>query len=151
MLTLYWLTAFPGQTSGRDDVFVFIDTLFKWTTCCNNGNHFQGHEHPIIWIHGVLWSLGFRWIGLPELIVRDKDTHLTASDAWSSFAALQARLPLSVAHHPRTDGQSEVFNRILRQLLRQSVSRFCAASEVVIPACLFTYHNTFNYRSGAKY
>jgi hypothetical protein len=62
-------------------------------------------------------GLVFCWVGLLERIVSDRDTRLTASAVRSLCALLQILLRLSVAYHPQSDGQSEVFNRPVLELL----------------------------------
>jgi hypothetical protein len=57
-------------------------------------------------------------------------------------AAVQVRLRLSLAYHPQTDGQPEVFNRTLLELLRRAVNQCHSNWEGVIPAFLYAYHST---------
>jgi transposase InsO family protein len=70
----------------------------------------------------VLWAGVFCWIGLPSSIVGDRDARLTASQTRALCKSLEIQMKLSVAYHPQTDGQTEMFNRTLLALLRSAVN-----------------------------
>ncbi|CAK9779336.1 unnamed protein product [Cutaneotrichosporon oleaginosum] len=56
--------------------------------------------------------------GVPEMVVTDRGTQFT-SDFWRSLSARAGTdLRFSTAHHPRTDGQTEIVNQWLDQYLR---------------------------------
>jgi transposase InsO family protein len=63
-------------------------------------------------LSAALWKHMFSWIGLPHIILGDRDTRLTAKKMRSVCQYLGTRLIRSTAYHPQTDGQTENFNRI---------------------------------------
>jgi hypothetical protein len=64
----------------------------------------------------------FRYFGLPERIISDRDTKFT-SHFWTALHKnLGTKLNISTANHPQTDGRSEKTNATLEDILRMYVS-----------------------------
>jgi Integrase zinc binding domain/Chromo (CHRromatin Organisation MOdifier) domain len=60
----------------------------------------------------------FRWFGLPQKIISDRDPHFTSHFGKSITKALGITQNLSTAFHPQTDGLSERKNQWIEQYLR---------------------------------
>ncbi|POM74144.1 Hypothetical protein PHPALM_8945 [Phytophthora palmivora] len=60
----------------------------------------------------------FRYHGLPETIVSDRDPRFTGAFWDTPFQLLGTKLKLSTADHPQTDGQTERVNGVLQDTLR---------------------------------
>jgi len=57
-----------------------------------------------VWVH----------FGIPQFIISNRD-NMFLSTFWSSlWSMLDTKLTISIAFHPKTDGQTEVVNRIMR-------------------------------------
>ena len=96
----------------------------------------------------VLWVKVFSWIGLPESIIGDRDSRLTASRMRELCKALGTRVISSTAYHPQTDGQSDKFHRALLSMLRAFVNKYHSNWESLIPSLLYAYHNTLHSATG---
>jgi Integrase zinc binding domain len=59
----------------------------------------------------------FRWFGLPQKIISDRDPHFTSHLGKSLAKALAISRNLSTAFHPQTDGLSERKNQWVEQYL----------------------------------
>lgn len=61
--------------------------------------------------------------GLPNRIIVDRDKKW-ATDFWRSVAvSYGCTMALSSSHHPQTDGQTEVLNAMIEQMLRAYVAK----------------------------
>ena len=86
--------------------------------------------------------------GIPKTIVSDRDTLFT-SRFWESFQeAMGTQLCLSTAYHPQSDGQTEILNKILEDLLRACVLDFGGNWEDHIHLVEFTYNNSYQSTIG---
>ena len=65
----------------------------------------------------------FKYHGLPTSIVSDRDPKMTSLFWKGLFENLGARLNFSLAYHPQTDGQSEIVNSTILDLLKRYVSK----------------------------
>jgi hypothetical protein len=67
--------------------------------------------------------------GLPERIIADRDKHWSTAFWKSVVSNYGSIMALSSSHHPQTDGQTEILNATIEQMLRAYVARdqaFCA-------------------------
>jgi hypothetical protein len=60
----------------------------------------------------------FRWFGIPQKIISDRDPRFTSHFAWELTKGLGIDQNLSTAFHPQTDGLSERANQWIEQYLR---------------------------------
>jgi hypothetical protein len=79
--------------------------------------------------------------GLPKLIVSDRDTRITAAFWQELFKSFGSRLNISTAHHPQTDGQTEIVHRTIEQILRAYVSPQHDDWATWLPVAEFAYNN----------
>jgi transposase InsO family protein len=90
----------------------------------------------------------FRWHGLPQAIVSDRDSKFT-SHFWASVMEhLQTSLKLSSAYHPQTDGQTERTNRTLEQMLRHYVDYEQTNWDKYLPFAEFAYNSSVQVSTG---
>nr|CAI72325.1 putative polyprotein [Phytophthora infestans] len=78
-----------------------------------------GEQTARMFVDGV-----FRYHGLPETIVSNRDPRFTAAFWKKLFPLLGTRLQMSTADHPQTDDQTDGVNRVLEDTLRS----VCAAA-----------------------
>jgi hypothetical protein len=127
---------------GHDGVLCILDKFSKWAIVIPTGNF---NTQDLI---DTLYKNVFSWIGLPNSIVGDRDSRLTASQMRSLCKGLTLKLKLSTAYHPQTDGQTEQFNHTLLQMLRCFVNKYHSDWALHIPALLYAYHNTVHSATG---
>ena len=107
----------PRSKKGNESIWVIVDWLTKSAHFIPVSVHKtadklgQVYIQEIVHLHGTLVS-----------IVSDRDS-LFVVEFWESFQhALDARLDLNMAYHPRIDGQTEWVNQILEDMLRDRKS-----------------------------
>ena len=71
--------------------------------------------------------------GLPRSMVSDRDTKIFGYFWWTLWKKLKIDLKFSSSHHPQTDGQIEVVNRSLGNLLRCFVGDKPKGCDIILP------------------
>ncbi|GKC09274.1 putative reverse transcriptase domain-containing protein [Tanacetum coccineum] len=81
---------------------------------------------------------------VPVSIISDRDRNFT-SHFWKSLnKALGTRLDMSIAYHPKTDGQSERTIQTLEDMLRACVLDFGKGWDRHLPLVEFSYNNSYH-------
>src|SRR5208282_1753950 len=111
--------SFPRDKSGYDNVFVVVDRLSKQAISIPCYKTATAKDMARLYIYHV-----YRYYGAAESIVSDRGGQFI-SGFWKEFnRILGTQLKLSTAHHPQTDGQTEIMNQYLEQRLRPFVSYY---------------------------
>lgn len=130
-------TAPDGHT--YDSIVTFVDMLTKQAFFARANKTITATQLAHLFIDNVISKRG-----LPDVIVSDRDTRIT-SDFWQIlFQSLGSRLNMSTAHHPQTDGQSEVTHRTIEQILRAYVSPLQDDWSSWLPMAEFAYNNAIH-------
>ncbi|POM76754.1 Putative retroelement [Phytophthora palmivora] len=108
--------AFGLPADGRDNtgISVFVCRLSKMVHLAPVRDKGTGKQAAL--------NSVFRYHGLPETIVSDRDPHFAGAFWGTLLQLLGTKLTMSTADHPQTDGQTERVNSVLEDTLR----RICA-------------------------
>ena len=104
----------PMYRKGQDYLYVVVDRFSKMCILmpCKKQITAKMTAHLFfknVWVH----------FGLPTSIIFDRDSRFLGK-FWSSlWELMDTKLKKSIAFHPQIDGQTEVVNRRLVQLLRR--------------------------------
>jgi hypothetical protein len=117
-ISMYFVLGLPRTKSVHDSIFVVVDRFLKMThfIAChksNDGTHIANRFfRDIIRLHGV-----------PKTIVFYRDVKFMSYFWNTMWQKLGTNLVFSTTCHPQTDGQMEVVNRMLSQLLRAMIKK----------------------------
>ena len=92
----------------------------------------------------------FKYHGLPTSIVSDRDPRMTSLFWQGLFENLGTRLNFSLAYHPQTDGQSEIVNSTVLDLLKSYVGEVAHKNqwEKYLPLVEYAYNNATHTSTG---
>jgi transposase InsO family protein len=111
--------SFNKDKHGYDNVLVVMDRLSKESISIPCHKTTTAEEMASLFIYHI-----WRYFGPPDSIVSDRGPQFI-STFWTEFCRLLGiKLKLSTAHHPQTDGQTEIMNQYLEQRLRPFVSYY---------------------------
>jgi len=86
--------------------------------------------------------------GLPKTIVSDRDVKLMSYFWKTLWHKMETKLKVSTAFHPQTDGQIEVLNRSLGNLLRCLVGEPLRNWDLILLTVEFAYNSSCNRSIG---
>ncbi|GAX74897.1 hypothetical protein CEUSTIGMA_g2343.t1 [Chlamydomonas eustigma] len=127
------------DTLSYDSIVTFVDMLTKQAIFVRANKSITSQQLAHVFIDHV-----FSKHGLPSVIISDRDPRITSeySEFWQTlFTQLGSKLNLSTAHHPQTDGQTEITHRTIEQILRAYVSPQHNDWATWLPLAEFAYNS----------
>ncbi|MCO5614061.1 hypothetical protein L7F22_068342 [Adiantum nelumboides] len=133
----------PRTQSGHDGIWTVIDRLSKQA-------HFIPVKKTVKSDHLARLFVAqiFRLHGMPEMIVSDRDPRFTSLFWKAIWENVSTRLQFSSSFHPQTDGQSEIANSVVLDLLKSYISDQETQWERYLPLVEFAYNNTIHSSTG---
>ncbi|POM58224.1 LOW QUALITY PROTEIN: Putative retroelement [Phytophthora palmivora] len=112
-MSLDFVFGLPTDDKGNTGILVFVCRLSKMVHLAPVRDKITGKQAAQLFLDSV-----FRYHGLPETIVSDRDPRFTGAFWDTLFQLLGTKLTMSTVDHPQTDGQTERVNRVLENTLR---------------------------------
>ncbi|GKA06016.1 putative reverse transcriptase domain-containing protein [Tanacetum coccineum] len=81
---------------------------------------------------------------MPVSIISDRDSYFISRFWQSLLKALGTRLDLSIAYHPKTDGQSERTIQTLKDMLKACGNDFGGNWDIHLPLVELSYNNSYH-------
>jgi hypothetical protein len=133
----------PRTQRGVDSIFVVVDRFSRWHIL------FRVRRPAMRPTSQTCFSKRLLDLhGLPRSIVSDRDTKFIGHFWRTLWKKLGTNLAFSSAYHPQTDGQTEVVNRSLGDLLRSLVTEHHSSWDQILPQAEFAYNDSVNRSTG---
>ncbi|KAK1608473.1 hypothetical protein QYE76_032146 [Lolium multiflorum] len=123
-ISMDFVLGLPRTKRGHDSIFVVVDRFSKM---------------EIVRLYGV-----------PKTIVSDRDVKFMSYFWKTLWGKLGTKLLFSTTCHPQTDGQTEVVNRTLSQLLRSMIKKNLKEWEECLPHVEFAYNGRVNMEASKR-
>ncbi|MCO5609768.1 hypothetical protein L7F22_064000 [Adiantum nelumboides] len=144
-ISMDFIFGLPKSIHGNTGIWTIVDRFSKQAHFIPVKKTIKAHQMATLFISQI-----FKYHGLPSSIVSDRDPRMTSNFWKGLFENLGTRLNFSSAYHPQTDGQSEIANLRILDLLKSYVTEVDQRSqwEKYLPLVEYAYNNTVHTSTG---
>ncbi|PKI58871.1 hypothetical protein CRG98_020770 [Punica granatum] len=129
----------PQTQHGNDSIYIVVDRFSKivhFISCKKTADAIR--------VAQLYFREVYRLHGLPKSIVSDRDTRFLSHFWCSLWKMVDTQLQFSSAYHPQTDGQTEVVNRSLGNMLRSLVWEHVKSWDLKLCQAEFAHNHVVN-------
>ena len=144
-VSMDFIVKLPTTARGNDSILVVVDRLSKMVhlTPCKEAS--TSEDIALLFTENV-----FKHHGFPRSVVSDRDVRFT-SQFWEDVCVLLGiDRDMSSAFHPETDGQTEVKNRVVEEILRHYINPSMDDWDKWLPCVEFAMNSAHNETIGTS-
>ncbi|MCO5579340.1 hypothetical protein L7F22_033196 [Adiantum nelumboides] len=139
-ISMDFIFGLPKSIHGNTGIWTIVDRFSKQAHFIPVKKTIKAHQMATLFISQI-----FKYHGLPSSIVSDRDPRMTSIFWKGLFENLGTRLNFSSAYHLQTDGQSEIANLTILDLLKSYVMEVDQRSqwEKYLPLVEYAYNKLY--------
>ncbi|KAL0561633.1 hypothetical protein IC582_002073 [Cucumis melo] len=142
-VSMDFITGLPRTLRGFTVIWVVVDRLTKSAHFVQGKSTYTASKWAQLYMSEIV-----RLHGVPVSIVSDRDARFT-SKFWKGLqTAMGTRLDFSTVFHPQTDGQTELLNQVLEDMLRACALEFPGSWDSHLHLMEFAYNNSYQATIG---
>ena len=142
-VSLDFVLGLPRTRKQQDSILVVVDRFSKMAHFLPCSKTTDAPHTARIFFNEIV-----RLHGIPCCIVSDRDVRFTSSFWKTLWRLMGTTLQFSTSFHPQTDGQTEVTNRTMGNILRCLVQENSTSWDELLPRATFAYNASEHRATG---
>ena len=142
-LSLDFILGLPKTQKKHYSILVVVDRFSKMAHLIRCSKTSDASRVAVIFFDNVV-----KLYGLPKTMVSNREVKFVSYFWQPLWHKMGIKLKFSTPFHPQTDGQTEVVNRTLGNLLRCLVRGNLRTWDLILPMAKFAYNSFVNRTSG---
>jgi hypothetical protein len=136
-ISMDFIVGLPLTAHKFNSIWVIVDRLTKSAHFIPMNTNYSIQKYAVIYVPRVLCLHG-----VPKMIISDRGSQFITCFWEQLHASLETHLIHSSAYHLQTDGQTELVNQILEDMLRACVMEYPGSWDKNLSWAEFSYNNS---------